>query len=57
MVHWDKEGTGASFNEWSPALCVEMRIIFLVRYLSLFPKVAGGSVLLLFEIAFLPHDF
>lgn len=47
----------ASFNERSPAPCVEMRIIFLVRYLSFFPQVAGGSVLLLFEIAFLPNDF
>lgn len=37
MVHWDKEGVGASFNERSLALCVEMRIIFLVRYLSFFP--------------------
>lgn len=36
MVHWD-EGIGASFNERSPAPYVEMRIIFLVRYLSFFP--------------------
>lgn len=37
MVHWDKEGVGASFNERSPAPCVEMRIIFSIRYLSFFP--------------------
>lgn len=34
MVHWDKEGIGASFNERSPAACVETRIIFLVRDFS-----------------------
>jgi hypothetical protein len=35
MVHWDKERIGSSFNERS--LCAEMRIIFVVRYLSSFP--------------------
>lgn len=37
MVPWDKDGAGASFNERSPAPCVEMRVTFMVGYLSFFP--------------------
>lgn len=39
-----------------PAPRAAMRIISWVRYFSFFPEVAGGSVLLLFEIAFFPND-